>query len=59
MEKSILVKVQEFSGEVPGHCGSKENPVLGTFLVVQWIRVCLPMQGTQVGSLLWGDPTWR
>ena len=26
-------------------------------LVVQWIRVCLPMQGTRIVSLVWGDYT--
>ena len=31
--------------------------VPGTSLVVQWLRLHLPMQGTQVWSLLWGDPT--
>ena len=29
----------------------------GTSLVVQWLRIRLPMQGTQVQSLLWEDPT--
>ena len=29
---------------------------LGTSLVVQWLRVCLPMQRTQVQSLVWEDP---
>ena len=24
-----------------------------TFLVVQWLRICLPMQGTRVWSLVW------
>ena len=28
-----------------------------TSLVVQWLRICLPMQGTQVQSLVWEDPT--
>ena len=28
-----------------------------TSLVVQWLRICLPMQGTQVWSLVWEDPT--
>ena len=28
-------------------------------LVVQWLRVCLPMQGTQVRALVWEDPTCR
>ena len=26
-------------------------------LVVQWLRVHLPMQGTQVRALVWEDPT--
>ena len=29
---------------------------LGTSLVVQWLRIHLPMQGTQVQSLAWKDP---
>ena len=29
----------------------------GTSLVVQWIRICLSMQGTQVWSLVWEDST--
>ena len=28
-----------------------------TSLVVQWLRICLPMQGTKVQSLVWEDPT--
>ena len=28
-----------------------------TFLVIQWLRICLPMQGTQVQSLVLEDPT--
>ena len=27
------------------------KPEEGTSLVVQWLRICLPMQGTQVRSL--------
>ena len=26
---------------------------------VQWLRICLAMQGTPVGSLVWEDPTCR
>ena len=26
---------------------------LGTTLLIQWLRICLPMQGTQVWSLVW------
>ena len=29
----------------------------GTSLVVQWLRICLPMQGTQVQSLTLEDAT--
>ena len=27
------------------------------FLVVQWLRICLPMQGTHVQALFQEDPT--
>ena len=26
-------------------------------LVEQWLRICLPMQGTRVRALVWEDPT--
>ena len=29
----------------------------GTALVTQWLRSCLPMQGTQVRALVWEDAT--
>ena len=29
----------------------------GSSLVVQWLRICLPMQGTLVRSLVWEDST--
>ena len=28
-------------------------------LVAQWLRICLPMQGTLVRALVWEDPTCR
>ena len=31
----------------------------GTSRVTQWLRICLPMQGTRVGSLVQEDPTCR
>ena len=31
----------------------------GDSLMVQWLRICLPMQGTRVRSLVWEDPTCR
>ena len=27
--------------------------------MVQWLGICLPMQGTRVGALVWEDPTCR
>ena len=33
------------------------KPQLGASLVAQWLRVCLPMQGTQVRALVREDPT--
>ena len=29
----------------------------GTSLVAQWLRICLPMQGSWVRALVWEDPT--
>ena len=31
--------------------------IKGASLVVQWLRVHLPMQGTRVRALVWEDPT--
>ena len=28
-------------------------------LVAQWLRICLPLQGTRVRALVWEDPTCR
>ena len=28
-------------------------------LVAQWLRICLPIQGTRVRALVWEDPTCR
>ena len=36
-----------------------KSPGLGASLVVQWLRICLPMQGTRVRALVWEDPTSR
>ena len=33
--------------------------VIGASLVAQWLRICLPMQGTWVRALVWEDPTCR
>ena len=36
---------------------SLKNRKVWTSLVVQWLRIHLPVQGTQVQSLVWEDPT--
>ena len=36
---------------------SYQNPISGASLVAQWLRICLPMQGTRVRALVWEDPT--
>ena len=38
---------------------SSKSLQIRTSLVVQWIRACLPMQGTLVESLVWEDSTCR
>ena len=36
---------------------SIKNLSKGASLVAQWLRICLPMQGTRVRALFWEDPT--
>ena len=36
-----------------------KRPRIGASLVVQWLRICLPVQGTRVRSLVREDPTWQ
>ena len=38
-----------------------QNSKLRTSLVVQWLRICLPVQGTRVRSLVWEvtSPLWK
>ena len=36
-----------------------QNLQFGASLVAQWLRVCLPMQGTRVRAVVWEDPTCR
>ena len=41
----------------PKHKISNRKGNVGTSLVAQWLKIRLPMQGTQVRSLVWEDPT--
>ena len=36
---------------------TNKNHMIRTSLVAQWLRIRLPMQGTQVRTLVWEDPT--
>ena len=36
-----------------------KNNEIWASLVAQWLRICLPMQGTWVQALVWEDPTCR
>ena len=38
---------------------TKPEIAAGTSLVAQWLRICLPMQGTRVQALVREDPTCR
>ena len=38
---------------------SIKNLSKGASLVAQWLRICLPMQGTRVRALVWEDPASR
>ena len=35
----------------------KKKKRIGASLVAQWLRICLPIQGTRVRALVWEDPT--
>ena len=50
--KCIVVMVAQL-------CEYIKNYRSETSLVAQWLRIHLPMQGTQVQSLVWEDPTCR
>ena len=40
-------------------CRFISKPYQWASLVAQWLRICLPMQGTRVRALVWEDPTCR
>ena len=43
----------------PDTANENEKSRKGASLVAQWLRLCLPMQGTRVRALVWEDPTCR
>ena len=47
----------EIGLDVKSYTEVKKINCLGASLVAQWLRICLPMQGTWVRALVWEDPT--
>ncbi|KAJ8794518.1 hypothetical protein J1605_018971 [Eschrichtius robustus] len=47
----VLRNKRSHHNEKPVHCNKE------TSLVAQWLRICLPMQGTRVQALVREDPT--
>ena len=55
-----LKKTEITSGIFSDHNAMRlEINYRGASLVAQWLRICLPMQGTWVRALVWEDPTCR
>ena len=60
----LIYRVNVISFKIPtGFFAEIDELVLkftwGTPLVAQWLRIHLPLQGTRVRALVWGDPTCR
>ena len=51
---TFLIYIRSHSSKLNGKTSN-----IGASLVPQWLRVCLPMQGTRVRALVWEDPTCR
>ena len=56
---SLLLLPLSFYRCSPQQTSCALNPIWWASLVVQWIRICLPMQGTWVWSLVQEDPSCR
>ena len=55
--QTLLLALQPTDHYVNNRCASR--PCHWTFLVVERLRICLPIKGTRVPSLVWEDPTCR
>ena len=57
---NTLLNNQEITEEIKKYLETNENEnTTGASLVVQWLRICLLMQGTGVRAVVWEDPTCR
>ena len=55
----LRIKQAEHPLWMLGTRGVTQKSILGASLVVQWLRIRLPMQGTRVRALVREDPTCR
>ena len=58
LEKIMLGKISQRKTNIT-YMWNLKIIQMGASLVAQWLRICLPMQGTQVRALVWEDPTCR
>ena len=55
--KNTLSGVNDRSDTEKQKINELKNIAIRASLVAQWLRICLPMQGTRVRALAWEDPT--
>ena len=53
-DSEFISRVSEIYSEF-----SKSKINFWAFLVAQWLRICLPVQGTRIRALVWEDPKCR
>ena len=59
IEKDELENVKRYPFDSQGNSLMALKMQKRASLVAQWLRICLPMQGTRVRALVWEDPTCR
>ena len=57
--ETLIPVFKKWNLEEAGNLFTLKESMSWTSLVVQWLRICLPMQGTQVQSLVGEGPTCR
>ena len=58
-QRKLLVPSVSQGFEEENHFTTHQKHAGRASLVAQWLRICLPMQGTRVRALVWEDPTCR
>ena len=56
---NLVFNVQRFMSISRDSQRERSRVLTRASLVAQWLRICLPMQGTWVRALVWEDPTCR